>query len=419
MSRPDEEDTDVIDMEGCDMDYDFDAVVQRRGTGCVKWDTLEKRYGESDLLPFWVADMDFSVADPIQRAICDRVQHPVYGYTEVGSSVYEAIVGWLQRRHRWEAQPEWVMLTAGVINALNMAITSYTNPGDKVIVQPPVYAPFFNSVLNNGRQVVYNPLLQTKDGFAMDLEDLEQKIDSRTKMLILCNPHNPVGRVWTQGELEELAAICLHHGIIMVSDEIHSDFVYKGHRHVPLASISPEIADHTITCMAPSKTFNLAGLATSFAVIPNSRLQTVFKNTAQNVGVSNGFLGVIALEAAYRHGEEWLDELLVYLEQNRDFLSRYLEERIPSIKMVKPEGTYLAWLDCQGLGVECKNLQDFFIHRAKVVVNDGQWFGPNGSGFARFNMGCPRPLLEEGLGRIEAAVENHLKRRVSLAKDLQ
>ena len=401
------------------MSCNFDVLVERRGTSCVKWDSLEKRYGEKDLLPFWVADMDFPVADPIQEAICERIQHPVYGYTEIASSVYEAIGAWSRRRHGWEIQPDWVSFTTGVVNALNLIVTSYTNPGDKVIVQPPVYAPFFNSVLNNGRQVVHNPLIQTSEGFVMDLEDLERKIDSRTKMLILCNPHNPVGRVWTKAELEGLTEVCMRHGVLVVSDEIHADFVYTGYKHVPVASLSPEVAQNTITCMAPSKTFNLAGLATSFVVIGNKRLQETFRNTLQNVGVSNTFVGVTALEAAYRHGEGWLDELLVYLEKNRDFLTDFLNQRMPMIKITKPEGTYLTWLDCRGLGMECQNLQDFFIHKAKVVVNDGQWFGPNGSGFVRFNIGCPRPLLEQGLARIERAVQSQLDRGIILAQDLQ
>ena len=401
------------------MGYDFDALVERRGTNCVKWDSLEKRYGEKDLLPFWVADMDFPVADPIQKAIRDRIQHNVYGYTEVAPSVYEAIEAWTQGRYGWSIEPEWVSFTTGVVNALNLLVTSYTNPGDKIIVQPPVYAPFFNSILNNGRQVVYNPLVATSEGYKMDLDDLERKIDGRTGMLILCNPHNPVGRVWTKSELEELAEICLRHGVLVVSDEIHADFVYSGHKHIPMASLSPEVAENTITCMAPSKTFNLAGLATSFVVISNQRRRQTFLNTLQNVGVSTTFMGIIALEAAYRHGAAWLDELLGYLEGNRDFLVDFLEERLPMIKMTRPEGTYLTWLDCRGLGMECQNLQDFFIHKAKVVVNDGQWFGPNGGGFVRFNIGCPRPLLLRGLTRIEKAVLSQLDREVILAQDLQ
>lgn len=391
--------------EGCCMDYDFDLIMERRGTNCVKWDGLVDRYGEKDLLPFWVADMDFAVAEPIQKAIIDRVQHPIYGYTQVAPSVFEAIISWLDRRHGWHVQPEWIDFTTGVVNALNLIINTYTLPGDKILVQPPVYAPFFNSVLNNGRQVVYNPLIQTDSSYTMDLGDLESKIDSRTKMLILCNPHNPVGRVWSKKELQQLAEVCLKHDLLMVSDEIHSDFIYTGYKHVPLASLSPEIAENTITCMAPSKTFNLAGLATSFVVIPSKQLRRLFRNTLQNVGVSNAFLGVTALEAAYRHGEGWLEELLIYLEENRDLVKDFLEKQVPGIKMKKPQGTYLTWLDCRGLAVEENDLQDFFIDKADIVVNDGKWFGPNGKGFVRFNIGCPRPLLQEGLCRMERAVK--------------
>mgnify|MGYP000853093023 FL=1 len=387
------------------MACDFDVIVDRRCTDCVKWDGLGQRYGGKDLLPFWVADMDFAVAAPIQKAIMERVQHPVYGYTEVAPSVYEAITGWLERRHNWHVEPEWISYTTGVVNALNLIVWSYTLPGDKVIIQPPVYGPFFRSVLNNGRQVIHNDLVETAEGFVMDLDDLERKIDSRTKMLILCNPHNPVGRVWSKQELGRLAEICLKHDVLMVSDEIHSDFIYTGHKHLPLASLSPEIAEHTITCMAPSKTFNLAGLATSFVVISNQRLRELFGNTLENVGVSNALLGFTALEAAYRYGEEWLDELLVYLEGNRDFMRSFLEERIPSIKTSNLEGTYLAWLDCRDLAAEAQNLRDFFVEKAKIAVNDGLGFGPQGKGFIRFNIGCPRPMLREGLSRMERALK--------------
>ena len=394
-----------IAREGCCMAYDFDLVMERRGTSCVKWDGLIDRYGAKDLLPFWVADMDFAVAEPIQKAIIERVQHPIYGYTQVAPSVFEAIISWLERRHGWHVQPEWIDFTTGVVNALNLIIYTYTLPGDKILVQPPVYAPFFNAVLNNGRQVVYNPLVRTDNSYIMDLDDLESKIDARTRMLILCNPHNPVGRVWSRPELQRLAEICLRHDLLMVSDEIHSDFIYAGHKHVPLASLSSEIAENTITCMAPSKTFNLAGLATSFVVISNRRLRKLFCNTLQNVGVNNALLGVTALEAAYRYGEDWLEELLVYLKGNRDFMQEFLERQVPGIEMREPEGTHLAWLDCRGLAVEENSLQDFFIKNARIVVNDGQWFGPNGKGFIRFNIGCPRPLLREGLCRMERAVK--------------
>lgn len=388
------------------MAYDFDAIVNRRGTGSAKWDSMEQRHGEKNLLPFWVADMDFEVALPIQRAMAERLRHPVYGYTQVEPSVYDAITDWLERRHGWCVDSEWISFTTGVVNALNLIIQTFTLPGDKIVVQPPVYAPFFKSVLNNGRQVVYNSLICANDCFIMDLDHLEAHIDSRTRLLILCSPHNPVGRVWKRRELEQLAEICLRHNILMISDEIHSDFVYPDHRHIPLASLSPEVAQNTITCMAPSKTFNLAGLATSFVVIPNRRFREVFGNTLENVGVSNAFLGITALEAAYRFGEEWLDELLTYLKGNLDYMQDFLRERALGIEMKEPEGTFLTWLDCRELVTGNLGLHDFFVYKAKIMVNDGQWFGPNGSGFVRFNIGCPRALLRAGLSRIEAAVKD-------------
>ena len=395
------------------MAYDFDVLIERRGTNCVKWDGLEQRYGDKDLLPFWVADMDFAAAEPIQRALLERIQHPVYGYSSVAASVYEAVISWLERRFSWSIHRDWISFTAGVVNAINLIIQTYTLPGEKVIVQPPVYPPFFDSIRNNGRQVVFSPLVQTERGYVMDFDGLEEKIDSRTRMLILCSPHNPVGRVWRRSELEQLAEICLRHGLLMVSDEIHGDFIYSGHRHIPLASLSPEVEQNTITCMAPSKTFNLAGLATSFVVIPNRSLRDRLNNTLTNVGIDPSALGVIALEAAYRHGEEWLDELLLYLEGNRNFLQEFVREEVPGIKMTELEGTYLAWLDCRDLQVTDCSLSDFFVKKAKIAVNDGQWFGPGGQGFIRFNIGCPRPLLEEGLNRIREAVKEHRSASVS------
>ena len=395
------------------MPHDFDALIQRRGTDCYKWDALEERYGERDLLPFWVADMDFASAEPVQRALLERVQHPVYGYSITPPSAYEAIVSWLERRYGWVVEQEWISFTAGVVNALNLLIQTFTLPGEKIIVQPPVYPPFFNSVRNNGRQVVFNPLAETDRGYVMDFDDLEAKIDSRTRMLILCSPHNPVGRVWRKEELEKLAEICLRHGLLMVSDEIHADFVYSGRRHVPLASLSPEVAQNTITCMAPSKTFNLAGLATSFVVIPNKHLRDRFANTLDNVAIDPSFLGIAALEAAYRHGEEWLEELLVYLAGNRDYLRQFIQDQVPDIRMTELEGTYLAWLDCRGLKITGCSLAEFFAKKAKIAVNDGQWFGPGGEGFIRFNIRCPRPLLEEGLERIKKALDGHRSSSVS------
>ena len=397
----------MLEGVGRCMVHDFDVLIERRGTDCYKWDSMEERFGERDLLPFWVADMDFASAEPIQRALLERIQHPVYGYSCLAPSVYEAVISWLEKRHGWLIQREWLSFTAGVVNALNLIIQTYTLPGERIIVQPPVYAPFFNSVRNNGRQVVFNPLIETDDGYVMDFDGLEKQIDSRTRMLILCSPHNPVGRVWRREELERLAAICLSHGILMVSDEIHSDFIYSGHRHIPLASLSPEVEQNTITCMAPSKTFNLAGLGTSFVVIPNKSLRDRFNNTLTNVGIGTSPLGVTAMEAAYRHGEQWLDELLAYLEGSRDLLKGFIKERVPGVKMMELEGTYLAWLDCRELGITGCSVSEFLVSKAKIAVNDGQWFGPGGQGFVRFNIGCPRPLLQEGLERMEAAVQEH------------
>lgn len=383
------------------MHYDFDQVIERRGTGSSKWDGAIAKYGDPDLLPLTTADMDFAVAEPIREAMSKRLEHPIFGYTLIEDGVHESISAWLQRRHGWEIQKQWISYTAGVVHALKLIVQTFSEPGDEVIVQPPIYAPFFNVTLSLGRKVVYNPLKFEDGKYVMDYDDLETRFTPRTKLLILCNPHNPVGRVWTRDELSKLAKICLEHGIIMVSDEIHSDFIYSDAKHVPLASLSDEIAEHTITCIAPSKTFNLAGLATSAVIISNENLRKQFNQTLSNLGGGYNLFGFVALEAAYRYGEDWLEQLLAYLEGNRQYILDYTAEELPDIKVVKPEGTYLAWFDFRGLGLKDDVLEDRLIKEAKVVLHPGVWFGPGGEGFGRLNFGCPRSTLAKALERIK------------------
>lgn len=387
------------------MKYNFDAVIDRNNTDSIKWDYLEKYYGQKDILPMWVADMDFEAPAPVVEAIAKRASHGIYGYTGRPLSCYEAIAGWVEKRHGWRIEKEWLSFTPGVVPALCTAIGAFTYPGDKVIIQSPVYHPFFAAVENNGRRIVNSPLKYEEGRFVMDYDDIERKFDSRVKMVILCSPHNPVGRVWTKEELERLGNICLKHGAVIVSDEIHSDIVYKGHKHVPIASISEELSLNTITCIAPSKTFNIAGLSTSAVIIPNQRLRKQFNCMLENIGMENGnIFGITAMEAAYRYGEEWLDQVIDYLEGNIDFLLKYISERIPSIKAARPEGTYLAWIDCRGLGLNQEDLKEFMAKKAAIALNDGTAFGPEGDGFMRINVGCPRSVLQEGLRRIEEAV---------------
>lgn len=389
------------------MRYDFDKVINRLNTASVKWDEVDRIFGDKDLLPLWVADMDFQVPAPVTDALRERVEHGIFGYTERPESYYEAVIGWMERRHEWSVQKEWICHCPGVVPALSYLVQVFTEPGDKVIIQPPVYHPFTSVVTDNGREVVHNPLKYEQGRYFMDFEDLRQKMDPSVKLLILCNPHNPGGRVWTKEELTELGNICLENNVMVISDEIHGDLILKGHKHIPFAAISEEFAQNSIICTAPSKTFNMAGMQTSNIIIPNKEYREAFQKMMSKLvlRMTNTF-GVVATEAAYRHGDEWLDQLLAYLQGNLDFLTEYIETHIKGIKVIQPESTYLVWLDCRELGMDTKGLQEFMGKQAKVAVNQGHVFGPGGEQFIRLNMACPRSLIEEGLERIAKAVSS-------------
>jgi cystathionine beta-lyase len=385
--------------------YDFDRIVDRTGTESLKWAYPRKVLGVEDAIPMWVADMDFESPPAVVEAVRRRAEHGVFGYPLVPPSFFAAAIDWLKRRHGWAVEKKWMSMTPGIVPALNYCVRAFTRPGDPVIVQTPVYHPFFYAIENNGRRVVRNPLRFDGRRYTMDLDDLRTRIDAPGRMLILCSPHNPVGRVWSREELEALAQIAVERDLLVVSDEIHQDLVYRGHRHHVLASLSPELAQQTITCIAPSKTFNTAGLATAAIVAANPDLHKKFEDEAERSGFDLGnALGIVAFEAAYRHGGDWLDELLPYLEANVDFLVTFLAERIPAIRLIRPEGTYLALLDCRGLGIEPGALNDFFLKKAGVYFSDGKIFGDEAVGFVRINFGCPRAQLREALERIERAV---------------
>ena len=392
------------------MKYNFDEVIDRTKYHSVKWDELEATFGAvpKDVLPMWVADMEFRSPQPVIEAIKKAAEHGIYGYTSRPDSYYQAIIDWMERRHNWKVKKDWLAFSPGVVPALSFIIRAFTQPGDKVVVQPPVYYPFFRVIENNGCHVVNNPLKLSNKKYFMDWEDLESKVDDpRVKLLILCSPHNPVGRVWQKEELIILGEICLEHNIIVVSDEIHADILFEGYKHLPFASISPAFAHHSITCTAPSKTFNLAGLQTSTIIIPNKKYYKIYNSILDGFALDeNNVFGLVALEAAYRYGEEWLEQLLSYLNENLKFLMKYFKERIPKIKVIKPEGTYLIWLDCRQLGLSAKDLNNFMIKKARVALDDGYWFGTEGKGFMRINIACPRSFLEEGLKRIEKAVNS-------------
>jgi cysteine-S-conjugate beta-lyase len=391
-----------------DSTINFDSIIDRKNTGCIKWDGMKKIYNTDDLIPLWIADMDFPSPIEVSKALEDRSKHYVYGYPTIEEPYYESSINWIKRRHNIDVKREWIVNTPGVVPAISLAVLTLTNEEDGIIIQPPVYPPFFECVKGNNRRILENNLINNDGYYEMDFEDLEKKASlDYVKMLILCNPHNPVGRVWTKCELKRLKEICLRHNVIVLSDEIHSDLTYKKHPYTSVLNLGGEFLNNTLTTIAPSKTFNIAGLFTSVIVIPDKEKRERFSHLVNVLHIGNGSIfGITGLETAYRYGEKWLDSLLVYLEDNADFLVNFINERIPQIKVMKPEGTYLAWLDFREVFTSSSDLREFLAHKAKVGLNDGGTFGIHGEGFARLNFACPRALLKEGLERIAEAVNN-------------
>lgn len=387
------------------MEICFDKMVDRRGSQSIKWDFPTRIFGAEDVLPMWVADMDFPTCSAVRKVVEERAMHGIYGYTSRTSDFYAAICDWQKKRHNWEISSKWIVSVAGVVPAINMAIAEFTSPGDEIVIQPPVYPPFFSAVNENSRQLILNDLIYTNGRYQMDFADLEEKFRSGSRTLILCNPHNPVGRVWSRTELQQLAALVTRYNVFVIIDEIWSDLVLSGYSHTPLAAISPEIAQNSITCIAPSKTFNLAGLAAAAVIIPNSEIRKRFASFIDRLGLELGNLfGTFSLEAAYTQGEEWLDSLIPYLEGNISFAVDFINSQIPGITTYKPEGTYLLWLDCRSLGLRQEELRQFLITKAKLGLNDGLTFGTSGEGFMRMNIACPRSILEDGLNRLKNAI---------------
>lgn len=388
------------------MNYDFDRVIQRPGTNSMKWDSAERRVGVADVLPMWVADMDFQAPKPVIDALMRRVDHGIYGYAEKPESLYKAVIDWQKKRFNWDIKREWIVFTPGVVTALCMAIQAYTHPGDKVIIQPPVYYPFFEIIRDNDREILNNPLKIKKDRYVMDFDHLESVIDEKTKLLILCSPHNPAGRVWDREELAELCRICHEKGVILASDEIHADLVMREQTHIPTATLSDDTASFVITCNAPTKTFNLAGLEVAYTIIPDTKLRKLLKKTLRQTGLMLcQMFGTVALEAAYNHGEEWLEQLLDYLQGNYEFLQFFVKESMPRVKVIPLEGTYLAWLDFREYNISDEVLNELLLKEAKVWLVDGPRFGPGGEGFQRINIGCPRETLKTGLSQIAQALK--------------
>jgi cystathionine beta-lyase len=381
------------------MSYDFDQIIDRRHTESLKW-----RYYDEDVLPLWVADMDFAVPEPVIRALQERVAHGIFGYGLSPGSLREVIQGRLARLYGWHVETGEIFFVPGVVTGFNLACHAIGAPGDEVLVETPIYPPMLSAPGDAERICKVVPLVEGRERYEHDFDAFEQAVTEHTSLFLFCNPHNPVGRVFETTELERLAEICLRHDIVICSDEIHCDFIYQGHRHVPIASLSPEVAAQTITLLAPSKTYNIAGLSCSVGVIQNPDLRARLKQACTGLVPHVNVLGYTAGLAAYRDGQAWLDALLVYLEGNRDYLLKYTATHMPGIKCKQPEGTFLAWLDCRETSIP-GNPHQFFLERARVALNDGATFGRGGEGFVRLNFGCPRATLTEALERMQAALE--------------
>jgi len=391
------------------MGFDFDREIDRRGTDCVKWDYHEGRGEVEGVLPMSIADMDFQAPPFVIDAMLDRARHGVFGYTVVPDGYYDALIGWIRERSGWGVERRWIRFTPGVIPALNFAVQAYTDAGDAVVIQPPVYHPFRHSITNNGRVVLNNPLARDAGGaYRMDLDGLAKAVGEaggRARMLILSNPHNPVGRVWSEEELRALVDVCAEHGIIIISDEIHSDLVMGKGRHTPVASLSAEAARITVTCTSPSKTFNLAELHVANIIIPDEGLYSAFDRALLRSGLNRpNVMGMVACEAAYRHGGEWVDALVSYLNANYKLMRAFFEEELPAIKVSPLEGTYLAWLDFNGLGMALPALEETLVRKARVDMTPGRIFGPGGEGFFRMNLACTRATLETALSRMKSTL---------------
>jgi cystathionine beta-lyase len=387
--------------------WNFDEPYEREGTDCIKYDWREEVFGVKNVIPMWVADMDFNTPDFIVESLRKRLDHGIFGYSFRPDEYYTSMISWIKTRHNWTVDKEWISFCPGIVPALNFCTLAFTQPGDSIIVQPPVYFPFFSAVESHGRKLIYNQLIESGGKWAMDYDSLVAGIDSGTKMIFISNPHNPVGKVWTPEELENLADICLARNIIIISDEIHCDLALPGFTHTPLASLSEKIAKNTVTLIAPSKTFNLAGLSTSSVIIPDPGLRKSFNRVVDNLHVGNGnIFGTVASISAYTNGHKWLDSLLDYIDNNVEFVKDYCRELIPEIIPVHPEATYMIWLDCRKFGMTGKELQSFFVSKAGVGMNEGSTFGPGGEGFMRMNLGATHNTVMNALEKIESAVKS-------------
>lgn len=385
----------------------FDEIIERKGTNSMKYDALSEKFGRDDLNPLWVADMDFAICPEISNAIKARVNHPIFGYEFVPDSYWESILKWCKRRHGLMINREEICFMPGIVRGIAYIVNFFTNKGDKILIQPPVYHPFANVTRGNGRIVVNNPLIYNEGKISMDFKDLESKIKSeKPKLMILCNPHNPGGRVWSKEDLEKVAEICYNNGVIVVSDEIHADIELFGNKYTPFLSIGGNAEKCGISLGAPSKTFNIPGLVSSWCVIKNPQIRKDFFEWMEVNEFSEPTLPAVdATKAAYDKGEYWLNDLICYLEQNIIFVEEYLSANIPQIKPIRPEASFLIWLDCHGLGLNNKEVNDLFVNKAKLALNNGEMFGKEGSGFMRLNIACPKANLIKALEALKNAID--------------
>lgn len=387
----------------------FDYELDRRNTRSMKWDGCNAKFGvepSKEMIPMWIADMDFRAPQEVVEALRQRVECQAYGYTTKPDSFYDAIISWVDRHYHWKVQKDWIVFTPGVIPGYTIVIQSFTKPGDGIIVQTPVYYPFMDGVNNNGRKLVLNPLKEENGHWTMDFEDLEEKVkDPANKLLILSNPHNPVGRAWTKEELEKLGNLCADHGVLLISDEIHADLMMGGHEHQAVCALSEKIRQNTITHYAPSKTFNLAGLQTAYAIIPNDKMrETYVKGLKANRIFNMNWFGSAALEAAYNHCDGYVTALCDYVTANIDYMADFLKEHLPMLKMEKAEATYMVWVDFRGTGMSTEEIESFITQKAHIGTDMGSWFGPGGEGYLRFNLACPRALLKKALQQLKSAL---------------
>lgn len=390
---------------------EFQIIHNRKNTDSFKWDGVKKVFQtEEDILPMWVADMDFKAPKEVNDALIERAKHGIYGYTMISDRVRNQIVNWVQQKHNWKIDENWLSFSPGVITSLYVAIQSFTEQNDKILLQTPVYTPFFHIIQNSGRQIIENPLKFNGEKYEIDFADFEEKLQQGVKTFILCSPHNPVGRVWTKEELTEMGRLCLKYDVLILADEIHADLVFKQYNHIPIASLTEELSNQTITCMSPTKTFNLAGLQASYIITKDKEKRATLNRTLAQQGFSMlNTMGIVAMEAAYKHGLPWLENLMNVIEDNKNYVrTRLHEETNGLLHTVDSEGTYLLWIDCHRLGLDDKALQKFMIEKAKVGLNPGSAYGKDGEKFMRLNIACPKATLEEGINRIVKAVI-HLK----------